>query len=120
LSLKLFHPIVLSSPSASLQVGTGPPPKKRVEIGTCWSVTRFKSELLGLKLCSTGTTQEPRIHCTIYSKTKMDDSSKQSILRMLKRALKVEEDLTGFYELSQNDDILRDVIKDLYGMHTIG
>jgi DNA-3-methyladenine glycosylase II len=39
---------------------------------------------------------------------------------MLKRALKVEEDLKGFYELSKNDDILQGVIKDLYGMHTIG
>ena len=39
---------------------------------------------------------------------------------MLKRALKVEEDLTGFYDLSQDDDILHGVVEDLYGMHTIG
>ena len=30
---------------------------------------------------------------------------------MLKRALKAEEDLTGFYKLTQEDDILHDVIK---------
>jgi 3-methyladenine DNA glycosylase/8-oxoguanine DNA glycosylase len=39
---------------------------------------------------------------------------------MLKRALKVEEDLSGFYKLSQKDDILQSVVKDIYGMHTIG
>ena len=39
---------------------------------------------------------------------------------MLKRALKTEEDLTDFYNLSQKDPILRDVVKDLYGMHTVG
>ena len=39
---------------------------------------------------------------------------------MLKRALKTEEDLTGFYKLSQKDRILRDVVEDLYGMHTVG
>jgi 3-methyladenine DNA glycosylase/8-oxoguanine DNA glycosylase len=39
---------------------------------------------------------------------------------MLKRALKAEEDLTGFYKLTQKDDILHDVVKDLQGMHTIG
>ena len=39
---------------------------------------------------------------------------------MLKRALKTEEDLTEFYRLSQKDDILRGVVKDLYGMHTVG
>ena len=38
----------------------------------------------------------------------------------MKLALKVEEDLTGFYELNQKDDILKGVVKDLYGMHTIG
>jgi DNA-3-methyladenine glycosylase II len=39
---------------------------------------------------------------------------------MVKRALKTEEDLTEFYKLSQKDDVLRGVVKDLYGMHTVG
>lgn len=95
-------------------------PEETCQKDTCWSVTRFNGELLGLKLHSTGTVQKPRIHCTIYSQTKMNDSSKKSITQMLKRALKAEEDLTGFYKLSQKDDILQSVVKDLYGMHTIG
>ena len=95
-------------------------PEEICEKDTCWSVTRFNGELLGLKLRSTGTIRQPQIHCTVYSQTKVDDSIKQVITRMLKRALKAEEDLTGFYKLSQKDDILRRVVKDLYGMHTIG
>ena len=95
-------------------------PEEICEKGICWSVTRFNGELLGVKLRSTGTVRKPWIHCTVYSQTKLDDSSKQAIMRMLKRSLKVEEDLTGFYKLSQKDDILRGVFKDLYGMHTIG
>jgi DNA-3-methyladenine glycosylase II len=39
---------------------------------------------------------------------------------MLKRSLKAEEDLAGFYELSQKDPVLQGVVKDLFGMHTIG
>ena len=39
---------------------------------------------------------------------------------MLQRALKADEDLTGFYELSQKDDILQGAVMDLFGMHTIG
>jgi N-glycosylase/DNA lyase len=39
---------------------------------------------------------------------------------MLKRALKTEEDLTDFYKLSQKDDVLRGVAKDLFGMRTVG
>ena len=95
-------------------------PEEIFENGTCWSVTRFKDDLLGLKLHSTGTTRKPRIQCEIYSRTKLGESSKQSIRQMLKRSLKAEEDLSGFYELSQKDDVLRTVVKDLYGMHTVG
>ncbi len=95
-------------------------PDEEFTNGACWSATRFNNQLLGLKLRSTGTTQKPQIHCTIYSKTKMDASEKQLVTRMLKRALKTEEDLTAFYKLSQKDHILQGVVKDLYGMHTVG
>ncbi len=50
----------------------------------------------------------------------MDASEKKLVTGMLKRALKTEEDLTDFYKLSQKDPILQDVVKDLYGMHTVG
>jgi 3-methyladenine DNA glycosylase/8-oxoguanine DNA glycosylase len=95
-------------------------PEEIFENGTCWSVTRFKDELLGLKLHSTGTIQKPQTQCEIYSRTKLGESSKQSIRQMLKRSLKAEEDLSGFYELSQKDDVLQTVVRDLYGMHTVG
>ena len=94
-------------------------PEEKFEKGTCWSVTRFNGQLIGLKLRSLGTVQKPRINCIIYSHSKLDDSCKQSITRMLNRSLKAEEDLNGFYELSQKDDLLQGVVKDLYGMHTI-
>jgi DNA-3-methyladenine glycosylase II len=95
-------------------------PDEVFENGTCWTLTRFGSELLGLKIWSTGTLQKPRIHCAVYSKAKVGDSERQGITRMVKRALKAEEDLTEFYKLSRKDDILRGVIEDLYGMHTVG
>jgi len=88
--------------------------------GTCWSVTRFNGKLLGLKLSSTGTKEKPQIACTIYSKIKIDYAEKESIIRTLKRALKVEEDLTDFCKLSEKDPILQGVVKDLFGMHTVG
>ena len=95
-------------------------PDEEFEKDTCWSVTRFKGELLGLKLRSIGTTLKPQIRCAIYSRAKMDISEKSLITYTLKRALKTEEDLTDFYKLSQKDGVLRDVVKDLYGMHTVG
>jgi DNA-3-methyladenine glycosylase II len=95
-------------------------PDEVFENGVCWTVTRFNGELLGLKLKSTGTLQKPQIHCTVYSKAKLTASEKQGITRMVQRALKSEEDLTEFYKLSQKDEVLLDVVADLYGMHTVG
>jgi DNA-3-methyladenine glycosylase II len=95
-------------------------PDEIFQNGTCWTVTRFHGELIGLKLRSTGTIEKPRIHCVIYSGNKLGASEKQGITRMVKRALKIEEDLTEFYMLSQKDNILRGVVEDLYGMHTVG
>ena len=95
-------------------------PDEVFENGICWTVARFNGELLGLKFWSSGTMQKSRIHCTVYSKGKVDASRKAEITRMVKRALKTEEDLTEFFKLSQKDDVLRGVVKDLYGMHTVG
>jgi DNA-3-methyladenine glycosylase II len=94
-------------------------PDETCEGETCWTLTRFNSELLGLKISSTGTVQKPKIQCVAYSKTTFNPSEKQSVMRMLKRALKTEEDLKEFYALGSKDDILRDVAEDLYGMHTV-
>jgi DNA-3-methyladenine glycosylase II len=95
-------------------------PDEEFKNGVCWSATRFNNELLGLKLHATGATNNPQINCTIYSRAKMGSAEKQQIAYMLKRALKTEEDLKEFYDLSQKDQILRDVVSDLCGMHTVG
>jgi len=54
-------------------------PEETCEKGTCWSATRFNGELLGVKLCSIGTVGKPKIHCTIYSQTKIGDSEKKPL-----------------------------------------
>ena len=63
---------------------------------------------------------KPRIRATVYSKTKLAICEKEHVTSIVKRALKSEEDLTEFYNLAANDEILSTVVKDLYGMHTIG
>ena len=95
-------------------------PDENHERGICWTVTRFNGQLLGLKIKSSGTLQKPRIECAVFSKSKQSVIEAQSITGMFKRALKTEEDLTDFYNLSRKDPILQDIVKDLYGMHTVG
>lgn len=95
-------------------------PDEKFHDSTVWTLTRFKSKLLGLKLQSTGAPQKPRIRCAIFSKTKLGTSEREDVTRMVKRALKTEENLADFYKLSKKDDILHSVVEDLYGMHTVG
>jgi DNA-3-methyladenine glycosylase II len=95
-------------------------PDENFKNNTCWTLTRFNNELLGLKLQSKGTLQKPRILCTVFSKNKLGASEKENVTRMVKRALKTEEDLNEFYKLATQDKILNTVVKDLYGMHTVG
>ena len=86
---------------------------------TLWTAARFQNTLLGVKLKSTGTLQKPKIECNIFSNTELNPTKQQDITLMLKRALRTEEDLTGFYTLAKEDDILKAVVEDLYGMRTV-
>lgn len=94
-------------------------PDEVFEDDTCWTATRFKSMLLGLKLESTATMQNLGIHCTMFSKAVLSHAEKQQIILVLKRALGTEEDLTEFYKLAGKDKILSAAVKDLYGMRTV-
>jgi DNA-3-methyladenine glycosylase II len=94
-------------------------PDEVFEDNTCWTATRFKNMLLGLKLRFTGALQKPRIECTMFSNADLSRVEKQQIMLRIKRALRTEEDLTEFYKLARKDEILSAVVKDLYGMHTV-
>jgi DNA-3-methyladenine glycosylase II len=85
---------------------------------TLWTATRFRGRLIGLKLESTGTLMKPKVRCSIFSEKAADGLEKREIARMLRRALRMDEDIAEFYELAKKDEILRDVIQDLCGMHT--
>jgi len=68
-------------------------PEEIYENGICWTATRFNGEIIGLKVWSTGTVRNPRMQCAAYSKANPDAFTKEGMTRMLKRALKTEEDL---------------------------
>jgi DNA-3-methyladenine glycosylase II len=95
-------------------------PKEIFEDNTLWSATRFRGKLVGVKLESLGTLMEPKIRCTVFSDEEFSDAEKSAIVFRIKRALGTGEDLNEFYEMARKDDILKEVIKDLYGMRTTG
>jgi DNA-3-methyladenine glycosylase II len=94
-------------------------PDEVFENGVLWTATRFGSKLLGLRLKSMGTVRKPRVLCVVFAEEKMSSALKVDVTRMLRRALRVEEDISEFYALARNDSILHGVVKDLYGMRIV-
>lgn len=85
--------------------------------GTVWSAMRLSSsEVVGLRLRSIGTVEKPRIKCAVFFEDKPNEKERKEILHMLNRALSVDEDIREFYAIAGRDPILRETVKDLYGM----
>jgi len=86
---------------------------------TLWTVLRtHSSETFGLKLKSTGTIKSPEISCRIYSRKELGKSQKIELSRAIAWMLRLEEDIRGFYALAKRDALVRDLVKDLYGMRS--
>lgn len=94
-------------------------PDEVFEDGVLWTATRFGSKLLGLRLRSTGTVEKPRVSCTVFAEEKMSSALEADVTCMLRRALRVEEDICEFYALARDDAVLRGVVEDLYGMRIV-
>jgi DNA-3-methyladenine glycosylase II len=72
-----------------------------------------------LKLKSLGTLTKPRLQATVFSEKRISDAEMQALGQVLQRALRTDEDLTEFYELARNDDVLRNAAEDLCGMRSV-
>jgi 3-methyladenine DNA glycosylase/8-oxoguanine DNA glycosylase len=94
-------------------------PNEIYEEGTLWTAARFNRKLLGLKLCSKGTSPRPRVRCQFFAQESPTKEEKSTETNIVKKALNVEEDLSEFYALAKKDKILRDVVEDLCGMRSI-
>jgi len=94
-------------------------PSETFKDDVLWTATRFDSILVGLKLESIGTLRKPCLRCEVFSEEAITNDDEENITRMIKRALNVDEHLDEFYRIARKDDILREVIEELYGMRTV-
>ncbi len=94
-------------------------PSEIFEDGVLWTAARLNSRLVGLKLRSVGTIQQPRVRCSVFAQGKMSTQDEACVTRIVKRALRVEEDISEFYALARKDDVLKAVVEDLRGMRTV-
>jgi 3-methyladenine DNA glycosylase/8-oxoguanine DNA glycosylase len=87
------------------------------EDGTLWTGIRFEKRLIGLRIESTGTLDEPRVSVGAYSKESVSAGQLARLRATLETCLGAEQDLKEFYAFARKDGILRHVVDDLYGMH---
>jgi 3-methyladenine DNA glycosylase/8-oxoguanine DNA glycosylase len=87
------------------------------EEGTLWTGVRHEGRPLGLKIQSTGTVKRPRVLIGVYAGREIDAGERERLRDIISVCLGAEQDLKGFYDFAMKDEILRHVVKSLYGMH---
>jgi DNA-3-methyladenine glycosylase II len=94
-------------------------PNEVFQNGILWTTVRTNSRLYGLRLNAAGNIRERAVSCHIFSSRSMNSQEKDDITQTVERALGVKEDLSEFYVMASKDRILRELVKDLFGMRTI-
>lgn len=88
------------------------------EKSTIWTATHLGGVLVGIKLMSMGTTEQPRINAELFLKKEPEPEQLSKIKQSLVHDIGADGDLAEFYKLARNDSILKLVIEDLHGMHS--
>lgn len=88
------------------------------EKGIVWTATHLGGVLVGIKLTSSGTTEQPGINAELFLKKEPKTEQLIKIKQSLVHDLGADGELAEFYKLARSDSILKLVIEDLYGMHS--
>ncbi|MHB1663573.1 MAG: hypothetical protein ACYCSG_07080, partial [Thermoplasmataceae archaeon] len=82
-----------------------------------WTATSFSTSLIGLKLSSRGTVNDPMIVVHVFSRDELEQAQQNNIQTLVKKALGADQDLSEFYRIARKDSILKYAVEDLHGMH---
>ncbi len=92
-------------------------PSEIYKEGTLWTATHMYGKLLGIRLSSKGTVEDPLIRVCVFSEKTISNDNRKRIIELLGKTLGVRQNLSEFYRIAKKDNILKHVIGDLYGMH---
>jgi len=84
---------------------------------TLWTGLRQERRPIGLKLRSLGTVERPRVLVNVYAARNLAEVDEQRLRKTVSVCLGADQDLKEFYDFALKDEILRHVVKSLYGMH---
>jgi 3-methyladenine DNA glycosylase/8-oxoguanine DNA glycosylase len=83
-----------------------------------WTAVQLNGTLIGLRLSSECSADNPRITAKIFLKNEHSDEELGNIKKALVHSIGADDDLHEFYLLAQKDPILKYVVADLRGMHS--
>lgn len=119
--LELVHKLVVSPPPpysfeyTVLKEGTDrwwKTPRETCAADVLWSALVYHDRVVGVKLCSRGSVEEPLIEVEVFSQ----EDVRADFESQIRSALGGDEDITAFYELSRKYPYLKVAAADLYGL----
>ena len=84
------------------------------------SITRallVDGQIFAFKIINQGSVEEPLLNYDIYSHEKISKPVENKLLDQIGFYLSLNDDLKPFYDLSKEDPVFQEIIKNLYGFH---
>lgn len=92
---------------------------KRAEAGTLTQALQFGEGPVLVQLRSQGTVQTPRLEGTLYAQRDLGEDELQAAKRRIRFYLGLDDDLSAFYALAEQDAAFAPVLERLYGYHQV-
>ncbi|RLF37651.1 MAG: hypothetical protein DRN03_01860 [Thermoplasmata archaeon] len=86
--------------------------------GTWKRAFKIGNRLVPVKVTSIGTVEKPRLRVNAFSK--LDAKEKEYLANKIADIFRLREDLGALYDFMEQDDILRKIKKELYGLRPPG
>jgi DNA-3-methyladenine glycosylase II len=74
-------------------------------------------QIFAFKIINHGSVEEPLLNYDIYSPEKISKPVENKLLDQIVFYLSLNDDLKPFYDLSKEDPVFKEIIKNLYGFH---
>ncbi len=76
-------------------------------------------QLIGFRVSSIGTIDQPQLAYTLYSEQAMDEAIKSAAIDRITFFLSLDDDLRPFYAIGREDSDFAPIVQELYGYHQV-
>jgi len=73
---------------------------------------------VGFKIESTGTVEDPVLQYQLFSE-QLDKNTVDKVIDRMTFFLSLDDDLKPFYKLARSDDVFKEILDDLHGLHQV-